>query len=167
MLLLCTFRAMFSSREYCKSRVVGLAKSAWPNFGGTRVLPTLARLIPSATVEDLKGYSTACFELGGDAWGILRGVSKTHSMGGLFVRGTDIAEGDKNRRAYHYPLALIPGPKQPKNMSGILDMVVEELLCYQPGEGGRDLVVHPTACWDSFGCTQHGGKSFVFRACLC
>ena len=150
-------RAMFTSRDYCESRVEALKTAGWPHFLGTRVLDTLAPLIPGTSVDALRGLSTACMELGGDAWGVLRGMSKTYSMGGLFLRGNDVHEGDKNRRPMHFPLMLIPGPRQPRTMGAALDMIVQELLAYQPGRGGVDLVVKPVACGGDFATNGAGG----------
>ncbi len=132
-------RFLFRQKTYCMERIRGM-NAPWPNNNQTQILEKLGAHIEMCA-EQLRGLSVVKLCIGGDNFGIFNGRSQNWSMGAFFMAPDDIPLDVKWKRAFHWPLLLIPGPKQIPKMHSICRMMVNELKRYAPTfNGGGDCI---------------------------
>ena len=120
--------------------------AAWPNNNATRLLDILGKWL-KMDGDDLRRLNVVKLCIGGDGFGIHDGRAKTWSMGAMFTAPDDIPLDVKWKREHHWPLLMIPGPKQPKHMHKVLAMIVKELCRYAPTKdgSGQSIWVEPNS----------------------
>lgn len=54
----------------------------------------------------------------------------------LFLRAIDLPDASKQKRMFHVPLMILPGPREPRCVDAYMDIVVRDFENWQPGTPG-------------------------------
>lgn len=96
----------------------------------------LSRNMERALNVCLEDDSFGMYEVGTDWCGFFEGKSKTKTTGAFFVRAIDLTDMAKQKRSFHVPLMVVPGPREPDTVAPHVQMVVKDFMKHQPGTQG-------------------------------
>ena len=109
------------------------ATLALPPTAATRALsPRLPLVAATRGCHACAAYECILFSLANHCARVQPFALSNHSTGMLFMRPLDIPDRDRGRREFTFPVAFIPGPKEPTNIDVYIAPIALEFKQYGP-----------------------------------
>ena len=127
-------RGFFGNKEWCGLRGTGRDEYPGDFYSSEEAKRIDARLGGALFHPDNSGY-----EIGMD-WAQPYDF-KQHSTGVVCIRSVDIPHAHRSKARFCFPVAILPGPKEPSRIEPYLEPLFKELEVLGPGGDGHGLLV--------------------------
>ena len=102
------------------------------SFFGTKA----SKLLNERLGHSLHQPHIGIYEIGTDWFSFFSDKRKRCTTGVFFLRAIDLPDASKQKRMFHVPLMILPGPREPRCVDAYMDIVVRDFENWQPGTPG-------------------------------
>ena len=99
----------------------------------------LSKLMNHRLKQCLKHSNIGLYEIGTDWFSFFSDKRRKCTTGVFFIRAIDLPDGFKQKRIFHLPLMISPGPKEPRSIDTYVDFIVKDFERWQPGGPGIEV----------------------------